>query len=162
LLDHRTSLANEYERGLIDAMHVADVAGAGAITTIEYGVTSASEHARDAIQKAISELFGRRERPTAVFCGNVTDAEQVYLQAEAAGIKVPGELSIVSFGSTRRGHGLSQRISGAVVDEHALGARAAQLLHQMRRGERPLDDDERIEFPITLYRGETLGPAPEI
>lgn len=159
LLDCRTSLANEYERGLTDAMRPNSAADNGIVTTIEYGITSTSERAREALQKTVLELLSGNDRPTAIFCGNVTDGEQVYLQAEAAGFKVPRDLSIMSFGSTWRGHGLSQRISGVVVDEHALGARAAALLHQMRRGERAFDSDERIEFPVTLYMGETLGPA---
>ncbi|MEX0643201.1 MAG: substrate-binding domain-containing protein [Pirellulales bacterium] len=159
LLDIRTSLANEYEQGLFEAMRPGNGAEADMVTTIEYGIASASENARDAISRAVVELLAKPELPTAIFCGNVTDAEQVYLQAEAAGFKVPRDLSIISFGDSWRGHGLSQRISGPVVDEHALGARAAELLHQMRRGERALDNDERIEFPITLYHGETLGPA---
>ena len=159
LFDHRTSLANEYERGLSDAMRPTGAVDLGIVTTIEFGVTSASEHARDAINKAVSTALSGSDRPTAMFCGNVTDAEQIYLQAEAAGIKVPRDLSIMAFGGTRSGHGLAQRISGPMVDEHAIGKRAAELLHQMRRGERALDNDERIEFPITLYAGETLGPA---
>jgi LacI family transcriptional regulator len=162
LLDHRTSLANEYERGLTDAMRETNPADMGFVTTVEYGITSFSEHARDTIHKAVVELLGRRDRPTAMFCGNVTDGEQVYLQATAAGISVPGDLSIMTFGGPRRGHGLSQRISGPVVDGQALGARAAQLLEEMQRGERALDNDERMEFPVTLYGGETLGPAAGI
>ena len=161
LLDHRTTLANEYERGLTDAMRQDSPTDISIVSTIEYGITSASEQARAAIHKAVSELLNKSDRPTALFCGNVTDAEQIYLQAEAAGFKVPRDVSIMSFGGTRNGHGLAQRISGPMVDEHAVGKRAAELLHQMRRGERALDNDERIEFPITLYGGETLGPVPK-
>jgi GntR family transcriptional regulator, arabinose operon transcriptional repressor len=160
LLCYRTSLANEYERGLVDALRPMNDTDAGTVTTIEYGVTAASEHTRNVIQRAISELLGRSDRPTAFFCGNVTDAEQVYLQVEAAGIKVPRDASVMSFGGIRRDHGLSQRMSGVAVDEQALGARAAQLLHEMCCGKRALDNDEQIVFPITLYDGETLGPAP--
>jgi DNA-binding LacI/PurR family transcriptional regulator len=159
LLDCRTTLANEYERGLTDALRPAGSADMGTVTTMEYGVTSTSERAREALQQAVASLLQEANRPTAVFCGNVTDAEQVYLQATSLGYSVPRDLSIVSFGSTWRGHGLAQRISGPVVDEHQLGARAAQVLHEMREGRRPLDSDERIEFPVTMYRGETMGPA---
>jgi DNA-binding LacI/PurR family transcriptional regulator len=111
------------------------------------------------LQKTVLQLLGKKDRPTAIFCGNVTDAEQVYLQAESAGYKVPRDLSVMSFGGTWRGHGLAERISGPVVDEHALGARAAAVLHEIRRGERAIDNDERIEFPVTLYRGGTLAAA---
>jgi hypothetical protein len=41
-----------------------------------------------------------------------------------------------------------------------VGASAARLLREMRAGKRPLDNDERIEFPVVMLPGETLGPPP--
>jgi LacI family transcriptional regulator len=104
-------------------------------------------------------LFTAPDRPTAIFCGNVTDAEQVYLHAESCGLKVPRDLSLIAFGGTWRAHGLAERISSVVVDECALGARAAEVLNEMRSGRRALDSDERIEFAVTYLPGETIGPA---
>jgi DNA-binding LacI/PurR family transcriptional regulator len=159
LLDRRTSLANEYERGLTDAMRRSTPSDTGSVVTIEYGFSNGGEQTRDAIRAAVAPLMAARDRPTGLFCGNVTDGEQVYLQLDAAGFKAPRDLSIVAFGGPRLGHGLSQRISGPIVDEKAVGSRAAEVLQEMQRGQRPIESDELIEFPITFYQGETLGPA---
>ena len=44
---------------------------------------------------AFDELFSRKPRPTAIFCMSDTAAAGVLFQAQARGIKVPGELSII-------------------------------------------------------------------
>ena len=48
------------------------------------------------------------------------------------------------------------------VDEEELGRNAVQLLEQMRRREKPLDDATEIVMPLSWTPGETLGPAPKL
>jgi GntR family transcriptional regulator, arabinose operon transcriptional repressor len=161
LMNYPSSLARDYEAGLRQSFEQAAVAGE--VVTIEYGQRIASERgqAAEAIRVALTELFLQPNRPTAIVCGNLPDAEQVYLQAETLGLKIPRDLSLIYFGGTWREHGLAERISCVAVNEHEVGARAAQLLHEMRSGQRPLDNDERIEFPVSLLPGETIGPVPQ-
>jgi DNA-binding LacI/PurR family transcriptional regulator len=73
---------------------------------------------------------------------------------------IPRDLSLIYFGGTWREHGLAERISCVAVDEHGIGARAAELLHEMRSGKRAIDNDERIVFPVTVWPGETVAEAP--
>ncbi len=54
---------------------------------------------------------------------------------------------------------LARRLTSVVVDEIGTGRRAVELLHQMRCGDRPIDDNEEIVLELTLSRGETLAPA---
>ena len=46
-----------------------------------------------------------------------------------------------------------------MVDEIATGRQAVALLHEMRRGDRPIDDNEEIVLPLALSQGETLAAA---
>jgi GntR family transcriptional regulator, arabinose operon transcriptional repressor len=157
MIDHITSLAQDYERGMRRAVEgEADCD----VSIVEYGAGLSGALTADAIKKALTELMARPNRPTAIFCGNLPDAEQIYLQAQSFGLEVPKDLSLIYFGGTWRDHGLAQRISCIAVNEHEVGARAAELLHEMRSGLRPLDNNERMEFPVTMLPGETVGPAP--
>lgn len=160
LCDYRTPMADNYEKGLRTALAELDLIE-GKVTAVEYGARLPGVSPSKSIQVALDQLFAAADRPTAIFCGNVTDAEQVYLHAESSGLKVPRDLSLIAFGGSWRAHGLAERISSVVVDECALGARAAEVLNEMRSGKRALDSDERIEFPVTYLPGETIG-APNL
>ena len=157
IFDHRTSLANDYELGLHTA--IAGETGQGGVATVEYGAGLSGPLTADAIKRSLTELMQHPNRPTAIFCGNLPDAEQIYLQAQSFGLDVPNDLSLIYFGGTWRDHGLAQHISCIAVNEHDVGARAAQLLHEMRSGLRTFENNERIEFPVTMLPGETIGPA---
>ena len=156
----RYSMVNEREVGMRDALTEEGVP-VGEVMSVEYGsrLPAPDKHAKAAIHRTLDELFSRPNPPTALFCGNTPDAEEVYLHAESLGLKVPRDLSILNFGGTWREHGLAERISCLAVDEHAMGACAAQLLREMRTGKRPLNDDEQIMFPVSLMPGETIGPV---
>lgn len=156
---NRSSLADEYTRGLCDAMTL-DPSQGGHVAAIAYGPTAPGEQTRDAIRRTLTKMFSSDRRPTALFCGHIGHAEQIYLQAEDFGLKVPRDLSLIAFGGMWRGDGLAERISCVAVDEYEVGARAARLLREMRSGKRALDNDERVEFPVQMLPGETLGPAP--
>jgi DNA-binding LacI/PurR family transcriptional regulator len=133
------------------------------VALVEYGsaaILPPAEVAK-AVHTALAGLLARADRPTAIFCGNLPDAELVYLQAESFGLKIPRDLSLIYFGGTWRDHGIAQWISCVAVDEHEIGAKASELLYEMRAGKRPLDNDERFVFPVSLLSGETVGPAPD-
>jgi DNA-binding LacI/PurR family transcriptional regulator len=124
-----------------------------------YGRTLPGPDALDLVRGILREMLDGDERPTAIFCGNQVDAEQVYFSAMELGLQVPRDLSIVHFGGTWRNGPLAQRLSCVAVDEHMVGVRAGVLLSEMRSGKRPLDSDERIQLRVTLLPGETLGTA---
>jgi DNA-binding LacI/PurR family transcriptional regulator len=54
-------------------------------------------HGRDAARVAASELLARSPRPTAVFAASDAQAIGVLEAAQAAGVPVPGELSVIGF-----------------------------------------------------------------
>lgn len=160
-VSHSHVLTQAYADGLRNACMDAGVDPRG-VETVEYGSTAVlpPEEVEQAIHKVLARLFARVDRPTAIFCANLPDAELVYLQAESFGLKIPRDLSLICFGGTWRDHGIAQRISCVAVDEHGIGVKAAELLYEMRSGKRPLDDNQQCMFPVSMLSGETVGPAP--
>ena len=129
--------------------------------TVLYGehflVGSEVEYSEELVQHVLDSP----ERFTAVFCADDYLAERLYLAALRRGMRVPEELSILSFGPTLRSGGLCAELGAVVVDEIELGRQAAQLIDEMRAGKRPLDDNETIVLPAEVFRGETLGRPPK-
>ena len=123
-----------------------------------HGERLRGDHARNAIQRALRELLLADDRPTAIQCFNSFDAGQVYLLAGELGFRVPEDLSLIYFGSQRREGALAQRLTCVGVDGYAIGVRACQLLDQMNAGLVPHESDQKIEIPLVLLPGETVGP----
>lgn len=160
---HRYSMMNEYERGFRAAVEAHPEAAECHIDVRLYGapVTAPDPQATAALRSILTQLFFQPRRATAFFCGNLNDAEQVYLETAEMGLNVPRDLSLIYFGSLWRASALAQRMTCIGVDERAIGRRAAQILQEMRSGNRPLDDSEEVVFPVQLCQGETLAPAPQ-
>ena len=95
--------------------------------------------------------------PTAIFASFDREAEVLYLLLQRLGLRVPQDVSLLGFGGTWREGAITRRLSSVVVDEIATGAQAVALLHEMRDGNRPIDNNEQIVLQLNLYEGETLG-----
>jgi hypothetical protein len=54
----------------------------------------------------------------------------------------------VSFGGCYRESAIARKLTSAVVDEDQLGARAAELLDEMREGKRAIDDGHEFRLPL--------------
>jgi DNA-binding LacI/PurR family transcriptional regulator len=94
-----------------------------------------------------------------VFCSFDSEAEMLYLLFNRMGIKVPEQMSLVSFGGSWREGAILRRLTSVTVNEEEIGRRSVQLLNEMRCHKRPLGDTTEITLPLRLNEGETLGPA---
>lgn len=161
ILPHFQIMTQAYANGLRQASDLAGIDSVN-VQSIAYGSNAIVPPAEvePSIRSVLEQLLAQPDRPTAIFCSMLPDAEVIYLLAPSFGLRIPDDLSLIYFGGTWRDHGIAQRISCIAVDEHAIGARSADLLHEMRTGKRPLEDDERIVFPVSLLSGETAGPTP--
>jgi GntR family transcriptional regulator, arabinose operon transcriptional repressor len=159
LFPYEGEMASRYVAGLKEAyleckLKVPDV-------LVRYhGTVDHGPESLNRVRSALHEILSCPERPTAIFCGNMTDAEHVYLLASEFGLRVPDDLSIIHFGGAQRSGALAERLACVAVDEHQLGAIAGRLLTEMRNGKRSINSDEKIVLPITLLPGETLAPPP--
>lgn len=154
----RAGLSSQYEQGLRETL----VAGGGVLPEkfVRYHDTlkPSGEHERF-YQENLAQLLREKDRPTVVFCPFDSETELVYLLLNQMNVKVPEEVSLVSFGGTWREGALTRRLAAVTVDEEELGRQAARLLHEMRRREKQLDDTTEIIMPLSWVDGETLGPA---
>ncbi len=112
------------------------------------------------LMPVLEKMCSGRNRPTGLVMSFDSEAEVAYLLLKELGLRVPEDISLVSFGGACRDGAVLHRLSAVVVDEYALGQRAGQLLYEMRTGQRSLDDRETVLFPLSLYAGTTLGTGP--
>ena len=113
------------------------------------------------LREQLTELCSRPDRPTAIMASFDSLAEMIYLQLGVLGVRIPQDMSIISFGGAWREGALGRRLSAVTLDEAITARRAIELLTEMRSGRRPLDSNERWQIALEYYPGETLGPAPK-
>ena len=159
LTPHRSEMSDAYIRGLRYKMLENN------LELLEenccyYGGVLPGVESQPAIREALRTWSTSKKRPTAIFCGSLPDADQIYLLAAELGWRIPQDLSLAYFGDIWLSGVLAERIARVAVDSQAIGARASELLSEMRSGMRPIDNEERIVFPVTLMPGETIATAP--
>lgn len=149
-----------YAAGLREAMTAA---GGSMPEVFVYSSTTKHQllaQQEEEVLSALKAMFSRRDRPTAIFASFDPDAELLYLLLGQMGIRVPEDVSLISFGGAARESAILKRITAVTIDEAELGSRAAQFLYEMRNGERRLDDNEKVTMPLVLYTGQTVASPP--
>ena len=114
----------------------------------------------DELRALLKEVLRSQNRPTAILCFNSFDAEQVYLLAKELGFTIPEDLSLIYFGGDRRDSALAQRLTCIAVIESEVGVQAFRLLDAIGVGRVAHDSNQKIEIPLKLLPGQTVGPAP--
>jgi len=161
LSPQKAGLGAQYERGLRETLEKAG--GELPQEFVIYDDTTKMDAAHERfLEGHLHKILQSPSRPTAIFCTFDSEAELVYLLLNRMGVKIPEELSLVGFGGMWREGAIMRRLTSVAVDEEELGRNAANLLDQMRRRERPLDNVTEILMAPTITEGETLGPAPRM
>ena len=146
---------------LIDGINDGLRDGGGDLPADWWFVGDSIEEHEEELLKALKEIFAGANPPTAIYCTFDSTAEMTYLLLSQLGLRVPEDVSLLSFGGALREGALNRRLSAVVVDEVATGQKAVTLLNEMRRGERPIDDSEEFVMELGLYDGQTLAsPMP--
>ena len=109
------------------------------------------------ILEVLEQMFSGTNRPTAIMTSFDPVAELVYVSLNRMGIRVPEDVSLVGFGGAFRNGAIIRKLTSVVVDEIELGVRAVEIIEDIHRGLRALDDDSRVTMPLSLTAGETLG-----
>jgi LacI family transcriptional regulator len=111
----------------------------------------------DAARKAAIDLLARRDHPTAVFAANNLLAEGVWRAASDLGLRVPDDLSIVSFDDAQWMSMVSPGISAIAQDAVALGEAAMDRL--LARIEDPDSPPRTVVLEAQIRpRGSTAAP----
>ncbi len=94
-------------------------------------------------------ILNARPRFTAVLCVDLTCGRNFYMAAKAFGLRIPEDISILSFGSTDDPR---NQISGPRIRFSELASHVAPLLKAPRRPVQP------IRIPTVWFEGNTVAP----
>lgn len=157
LATFRSPVGEAYENGLQEAARAA-----GCESVPEMICTGDSiELKEDRILAALQELFSKPNPPTAIFASFDSLAEMIYLLLPRLGLRVPDDVSLMGFGGAWREGAIMKRLTSVVLDEIATGTQAVSLLHEMRNGKRPIEDDTEIVLKLGVHEGETISSPRE-
>ncbi|HEX8691354.1 MAG TPA: LacI family DNA-binding transcriptional regulator [Longimicrobium sp.] len=105
---------------------------------------------------AMKQLLAAGERPTAVFCANDLIALGALKAALAAGVAVPGGMSIVGCDDVEMARVVTPELTTVAVPARELGARAARLLLRLLDGQEVSARPAR-PLPVRLITRGTTG-----
>lgn len=123
---------------------------------IHYG-TKLGEHQEKVKKEVLARMLNSKNKPTAIFCNDDTEAETLFLISNKIGVKIPEELSILGTGVTRREGYMKKCLSSITIDALELGKKAAILLEEMSSGQRPIAQSYRTLMPLKIWSGQTLA-----
>jgi LacI family transcriptional regulator len=108
--------------------------------------------------EAATHLLASRPRPTAIFAANDLSAIGALAAAEAAGLSVPRDLSIVGFDDAAEALQVQPQLTTIRQPIQDLGRVAFEMLLALMQGKR-IDSVERLLPTELVVRGST-GPPP--
>ena len=114
------------------------------------------------VRQIVKELLSLPDRPTAIVTSYDPLAESIYMALTQLGVRIPRDVSLISFGGTWRENPITQTLTSVALDSGQVGAKAAQLLEEMRSGKRPLDDVQVFPLPLSITGGTTVGAVPPV
>ncbi|GIG26561.1 LacI family transcriptional regulator [Cellulomonas denverensis] len=106
----------------------------------------------------MSELLALDERPTAVFAANDISAIAAMEVAQAAGLRVPEDLSVVGFDDVPEAAGATPPLTTVRQPIQRLGAEAVTMLLTLLRGDQPGAMHVRLDTTL-VRRGSTAELA---
>ncbi|HBG28235.1 MAG: hypothetical protein A2Y10_12870 [Planctomycetes bacterium GWF2_41_51] len=151
----RYSVTESHVKGLKTVLNDAGISLQNSMVIYE-PASDTEELENQKISKFI-DLLGAKDRPTAVFCNDDTEAERVYWIANKIGMKVPQDLSIIGFGNNLRDTIFRKNLTSVVVDEYSLGKKAALILHETRTGKLPMHNNQSFIMDLNIHSGTTVS-----
>lgn len=140
------------EAGLVRAMQEAGVSVPEPLAWP--GQPKAGVFDSEAAFAAARRLLERKDRPTAIFCGNDEMAMQVYNAAGQLGLSIPHNLSVVGFDDHRLfSEGLRPALTTVALPYVAMGRLAVEILLDRPAG----PAIRRVDAPL-VQRNSTAAP----
>jgi GntR family transcriptional regulator of arabinose operon len=165
LASHRSEAVTRYEAALRLALRKVGGDLAPELVRIGSSTTSTVDAARTLeIEEALCAMLSLPDgqRPTAIIDPWDSDMEACYFALTCAGIEVPHQISLVSFGGASRLNALTKRLTAVTVNELMTARLTAKLLDEMLRGDRPITDTSIFPVPLGIHSGETVAKPPQM
>jgi LacI family transcriptional regulator len=148
---HRAAAATARRQGVTDALRAAGLDPAS------LAVAEGDEHVTGGWQ-ATSELLEGPDRPTGIVCYNDLTAIGAMLAAEAAGLDVPGDVSIVGFDDIEMAAWTRPALTTVRQPTEAMARWAVERLTAAIRGSEV--PPERVQLEPRLVVRASTGPPP--
>lgn len=105
------------------------------------------------------KLLKRRDRPTAIVCGNDEIALQVYCAAMNLGLRIPDDISIIGFDDFQViSNVIEPKLTTMALPYHEMGALAVRTLTDMLRGIHP--KTAHVKMPCALVERNSIAAPP--
>ncbi|NLX25368.1 MAG: substrate-binding domain-containing protein, partial [Lentisphaerae bacterium] len=75
------------------------------------------------------------------------------------GLRIPQDVSLISFGDKQRRSAIANQITSVVVDYSDVGCRAFQLINEINNRQRSIYDQQKIHIPLHFNDGNTLAAS---
>lgn len=139
-----------------EAGFIAGLRGAGLTLRPEY--LQEGEFSEEGGERAAYRLLTLPEPPTAIFAANDRSAIGALRAAQALGLRVPHDLSILGFDDIHAAVVTDPPLTTIRQPLEEMGETAARLLIDLIRGLEPAEP--HIRFPATLVVRGSTGPPP--
>jgi DNA-binding LacI/PurR family transcriptional regulator len=157
LTTQRTPVTPLWEEGLNEGLK--EFGNNGRADLVLAGETIALKE--EELYTSLKSMFSWEEPPTAIFATFDSVAEMIYFLLPRFGLRVSEDISLIGFGGAWREGAFTRRLTSIVIDEIETGKQAVQLLHEMRRGDRSIDDNTEIVLKLDISHGETVAMAAD-
>lgn len=137
--------ARDRRTGVDQALAAAGVVLSDArVAEVRYAITDA--------KLAASRLLATAPRPTAILCGNDVLAVGALYAARAAGLSVPGDVSVIGIGDFRGSADMEPALTTVRLPARQIGGEAGRALAAAITGEAPMTS---LACPIELRQRDT-------
>lgn len=162
IFSHDGAVTVQYRRGLTRAIEERQCELPDELVHFgSAGITGSTDEEHEAgVEAAVMRMLELppQRRPTGFFVPWESDAELVYFLLTSLGVRVPEDVSLITFGSSWRGSSICRRMCAITVNETEVGRMAAQLLVSMASGEESRESGRRLTIPLGFHEGKTLAP----
>lgn len=150
-----TSISKDRYRGYLDAMKDSDLE---VIPELQLPGDFKEDLAFDLVMELLSSM-DRKNYPTAIFTANSNMARGAINAVLEAGLEIPGDISIASYGDLDLPKNTSPRIACIKQNEKEIGKLITDLIMrkiEYKTDKKKLMSGTRIIIPVTLVEGQSV------
>lgn len=127
--------------------------------TIRLGMEGPIGRETNFVHREALDILSRKDRPSALVCGNDEMALQAYLAALSLGLRVPQDVTIVGFDDFRTvSLGLKPELTTAALPYYDLGWQGAEMLDVVVQGKGDHSERRILSCPV-VKRGSSAHPT---
>ena len=124
---------------------------------ILFGADTSSDDSEGVCEKQVMDMITKPDRPSAIFCSDIQEAEKVYILALSNGIKIPEDISLLTCCDKGERSYLSDKLARVEKYEFDLGFKAAELIQKMHTKEISITSDDVFTVDLKFVEGLTLS-----